>query len=220
MAALHRDIIPPDQCATKGIGKDQDSMLKQLHCDIHRTMYVPFAVVSADLANCYDSVQHGCAALALCAFGIPPNAVKLVLTCLQTMSFWLRTAYGTAETPFHGTEVDPFFGIGQGSGLAPPTFQAVSTLLINGYKSLGHGVRFQSAVTGMILFFAAILYVDDTDLIFSASSPELPDEEFLADIQSGLYAGDISLTSLAEASNIRKVMLNMEVSNMFAERLT
>ena len=73
-----------------------------------------------------------------------------------------------AETPFHGAEVDPFFDIGQGSGLASPTFQATSTLLISGYKSLGHGVRFQSTVTGtgMILFFAAILYVDDTDLLF------------------------------------------------------
>ena len=134
---------------------------------------MPYSVVSADLANCYDAVNHGVAALALLAFGVPHMAIALVLTCLQSMYFWLRTAFGISGTPFHGTTVNPFFGVAQGSGFAPPTFQALSALMINSYKSLGHGVQYVSPVTGTILALAAILYVDDTDLLFCADIPDL-----------------------------------------------
>ena len=181
--ARGKKIIPPEQCATAGVDSNQGSMLKVFHCDSYRTMHVPYSVISADLANCYDAVNHAVAALALLAFGVPYLAVKLVLTCLQSMYFWLRTAFGISGTPFHGTAVNPFFGISQGGGFAPPTFQAVSALMINSYKSFGHGVQYVSPVTGLIIFFAAILYVDDTDLLLRADSPTTPDADFFAKIQ-------------------------------------
>ena len=184
--ACHKKIIPPEQCATAGIDCNQGSMLKVFHCDIHRTMHVPYSVISADLSNCYDAVNHAVATLALLAFGVPHMAVKLVLTCLQSMYFWLRTAFGISGTPFHGTAVNPFFGISQGGGFAPPSFQAVSALMINSYKSFGHGVQYVSPVTGLIFFFAAVLYVEDTDLLLRAESPTTPDEEFFAKIQTAV----------------------------------
>ena len=181
--ARKTSIIPPEQCATPGVDANQGSMMKILHCDVHRTLHVPYSVVSADLANCYDAVNHAVAALALLCFGVPHMAIKLVLTCLQSMFFWLRTAFGISATPFHGTAVNPFFGISQGGGFAPPTFQAVSALMINAYKDFGHGVQFISPVTGTVLFFAAVLYVDDTDLLLRADTPECTDEEFFGKIQ-------------------------------------
>ena len=185
-SAHDHDIIPPEQCATSGVDCNQGSMLKVLHHDIHRTMHIPYGTVSADLANCYDAVHHSVAALALLAFGVPHMAVALVLTCLQSMCFWLRTAFGISGSPFGGTAANPYFGISQGGGVAPPTFQAVSTLMINSYKEMGHGIQFISPVTGMLFFFAAILYVDDTDLLFRADGPEMSDAEFFAKIQRGL----------------------------------
>ena len=186
--ARQKQVIPAEQCATPGIDQNQGSMLKIYHCDTHLALRIPYSVVSADLANCYDAVNHAVAALALLSFGLPHMAVKLVLTCLQSMYFWLRTAFGISGTPFHGTLIDPFFGISQGGGIAPPTFQAVSALMINSYKSFGHGVKFVSPVTGLIFFFAAILYVDDTDLLLCADSPTMSDVDFFAKIQRSVTA--------------------------------
>ena len=186
--ARNLGIIPSEQCATPGVDQNQGSMLKIYHCDIHRTLHIPYSVVSADLANCYDAVNHAIAALALLSFGVPYMVVKLVLTCLQTMFFWLHTAFGISGTPFHGNVINPFFGISQGGGVAPPTFQAVSALMINSYKSFGHGVQFVSPVTGLVLFFAAILYVDDTDLLLCADSPYMTDAAFFRKIQKSVTA--------------------------------
>ena len=95
----------------------------------------------------------------------------VMLSCLQTMLFWLLTAFGMAEKPFHGTPDFPFFGLGQGAGMAPAAFTAVSTLMINAYKRQGYGCQYTSCVSQTIFFLAAILYVDDTDLLLRAKTP-------------------------------------------------
>jgi len=64
-------------------------MSKTLHNDIHRTLHLPSAVVSADLKECYDAVNHAICSVGLQAFGVPILAIKLMLLVLQTMSFWL-----------------------------------------------------------------------------------------------------------------------------------
>ena len=78
-------------------------------------------MASVDLGQCYDSVAHGFCSLALQAFGVPMKAVSLMLLTLQTMSFWLKIAFGEANTPFGGSPDDPYYGISQGSGSAPPS---------------------------------------------------------------------------------------------------
>lgn len=102
-AAHAKHPILPEQCETTGVDQNQGIMLKILHCDINRTMYLPYSVVSADFANCYGAVNHGIAALAILAFGVPHIAVEIFLTCLQSMYFWLRTAFGISGTLFHDT---------------------------------------------------------------------------------------------------------------------
>ena len=113
-------------------------------------------------------------------------AIVLVLNCPQSMHFWIHTAFCVSGNPFYGTAVNPFFGISQGGGLAPPMLQTISTLMINSYKSLGHGVHFVSLVTGTMLHFSATLYVGYMDLLLRADNPETPDCEFFQKIQRAL----------------------------------
>ena len=79
-----------------------------------------------------------------------------------------------------------FFGIAQGSGFAPPTFQALSALMINSYKSLEHGVLYVSPVTGAMLILAAILCVNDTNLLFRADKPDSDVTEFVQSIHTAV----------------------------------
>ena len=86
---MDKEIVPPEQKAKAGTDANEDTMLRIFHNDIHRTMHINSAVISADLKNCYDAVHHLIASIAVQAMGVPVLAVKLVLSCLQTMLFWL-----------------------------------------------------------------------------------------------------------------------------------
>ena len=78
-------------------------------------------------------------------------------------------------------------GLAQGNGAAPPGFLAVSTLMIGAYKRLGHGLNFVSAWTGDAFFIAAVLYVDDSDLLHMSLESEESDAEFFDQIQQATF---------------------------------
>ena len=77
-------------------------------------------------------------------------------------------------------------GLSQGSGLAAAGFQALSTVMVEGYKSMGHGCRYVSAITATIFSFAAVLYVDDTDLLMKAADPDAGDKKFFHEVQTAI----------------------------------
>ena len=94
------------------------------------------------------------------------------------MKFYLRTAYGQSEWSYGGSKEEPMMGLAQGNGAAPPGFLAVSTLMINAYKRLGHGVDLVRPWTGDAFYLAAILFVDDSGLLHLASLSETEDYFF------------------------------------------
>jgi hypothetical protein len=55
--------------------------------------------------------------------------------------------------------------------------------MIMAFLRLGHGVQISTAVTGFVFTLAAILYVDDTDVLHWAKSPTMSDEEFFDQVQ-------------------------------------
>ena len=60
-------------------------MSKTLHNDIYRMLHLPTAVVSLDLKECYDAVNHAICSVGLQAFQVPILAIKLMLLVLHTM---------------------------------------------------------------------------------------------------------------------------------------
>jgi hypothetical protein len=116
--------------------------------------------------------------IALQALKVPLMTVVLALSVMQTMTFYLRTGYGVSQQGYGGTADDPSMGLGQGNGMAPSGFQSVSTLMINTYRRLGHASEFCGAWSGLIFCLAAILYVDDTDLLIVAKDRDMTLDEF------------------------------------------
>ena len=57
-------------------------------------MRINSVVVSADLKNCHNAVHHLNVSIVVQAMGVPVFTVKLVLSCFQTVLFWLQTAQG------------------------------------------------------------------------------------------------------------------------------
>ena len=48
--------------------------------------------------NYYDSIEHAIASLVFQAFGVPPEAVELMLTVIEEIKYFLWTAYGDSKS--------------------------------------------------------------------------------------------------------------------------
>jgi len=185
--AREEGIVPLEQFAKSGCQAAEGVLATGFFCDIARALHRTAAVESVDLANCYDAVAHPIANLALQSFKVRATMVAMMLSVLQTMKFYLRTGFGQSTTSYGGTKDDPTMGLAQGNGAAPPGFLAVSTLMIDVYKRLGHGVNFTSAWSGDAFYLAAILYVDDSDLLHMSLEDLPEDEEFLDLVQRATF---------------------------------
>ena len=71
---------------------------------------------------------------------------------------------------FSSSEEARFATLLQGSGLAPLTFVTMTALMfLYSYKDKGHSVAYVSPVSALMsVTLAAVMFVDDTDLIFAA----------------------------------------------------
>ncbi len=135
------------------------------------------AIERVDLANCYDAAAHPIASIALQSFKGCKVMVAMMLYVLETMTRYLKTAFGQSKISVGGMTLDPSMGLGQGNDAAPPGFLAICTLMINTYRNLGHGVTFIGAWVRDAFVLSAVLYFDDSDLFHMAI--RMPsDEEF------------------------------------------
>lgn len=179
-------LVAPDQFAKRATQASFGVLCKVLFCDIVRALHVVAGIPSVDLGNCYDAVSHPIASIAMQALKVPLTTVVLSLSVLQTMTFYLRTGYGVSQQGYGGTANDPTFGLGQGNGMAPSVFSSVSSLMVESYKRLGHASTFTGAWSGFIFILAAILYVDDTDLLIIGKKLDMSLDEFFAQTQEAV----------------------------------
>eukprot|EP00956_Cyclotella_meneghiniana_P026710 scaffold58429_cov56-Cyclotella_meneghiniana.AAC.2 len=148
-------------------------------------MHSSFIIGGADLDQCFDRSNAPIAGLAARAHRVSRESTRLMLTTMQNMQYFVRTGFGISKEPaFGGQEGDLLMSLGQGSGAAPMGMRNIITIATNAYKRLGHGIRMQTAISQRLLLLAAIIYVDDTDLLHWGRFYGIDDEEFLADAQA------------------------------------
>ena len=181
-------LLPAEQHAKIHSGAKNATMNRILWQDVHRTNHHPYAISSVDLGDCYDSLHHGWGSISLQAAGVPKHFVGLMLLSMQSMGWFLRTGFGLSDTPFRGSDDSPMMGLGQGSSAAAPAFSVTSLLQTRAYHRLGHCEPMYSAWSGMLLLLAAVIYVDDTDLLVRARSRTMSDADFFNQIQASLLA--------------------------------
>ena len=181
--AREDDALPEEVYAKKGSHCDDATMTKVMFCDLSRILRHPAGITEEDLKECYDKMGHGPTSLAMQSWGVPRNACRIVLKALRLMQFCLRTGFGESEEMFGGTEDDPYGGSGQGSGWAPPGFTALSSVAVNAYKRAGGGAKITTPRSGRIFLLAAVMYVDDTDLLHWAPDARTTDTRLIRQIQ-------------------------------------
>jgi hypothetical protein len=107
-----------------------------------------------------------------------------MLKTMQLMQYFVNSSFGMADTPsFEGTPLALLMGLGQGSGAAPMGMRGVVTLVVNSYKTLGHGMTATMSQSQCAVLLAAIIYVDDTDILHWGEFYGISDTAFLSRIQ-------------------------------------
>ncbi len=99
----------------------------------------PTGLGECDFGDCYDRTAHPPTSIALQSWGIPKPAIQVLLNTMQTMQYVLKAGFGESTCTYGGTTAAPNSGLGQGSGAASPGFLALSSLIVNAYRRLGHG---------------------------------------------------------------------------------
>ena len=98
---------------------EDGALSKILFYDIVRQSRLSTAISSVDAANCYDSIAHAIASLIFQACGVPVEGVEAMLSVIQDMKYFLRTAYGDSRN-FRGSKIEvKYQGLCQGNGAAP-----------------------------------------------------------------------------------------------------
>jgi hypothetical protein len=171
-------VVPAEQFAQRGTQAAEGVLTSTLFCDIIRALHHTGGIESVDLGNCYDAVAHPITSIAMQSFKVQAVVVAMSLSVLQTMNLYIKSGFGQSTLTYGGTKDDPTFGLAQGNGAAPPGFLAVSTLMINAYRALGHGTSFVGAWSGDVFFLAAVLFVDNSDLLHMVNSQTSTNQAF------------------------------------------
>lgn len=144
---------------------EDGALSKILFYDIVRQCRLTAAIGSVDASNCYDSIAHAIASLIFQAYGVPVEGVESMLSAIQDMKYFLRMAFGDSRD-FRGSKIEiKYQGLCQGNGAAPAGWAVISITILNAHKRKGHGATFMCPITRVTTALAAILYVDDCDLI-------------------------------------------------------
>jgi hypothetical protein len=125
----------------------------------------PAGLSLVDAENCYNRIVHAIALLVCQSFGVPQEAIGSMLCTIQEMNFFLHTTYGDSNMVM-GSRVDiKMQGLCQGNCAAPAGWAVVSTTILCTHKRKGHRMKIVGPVSKLNGHLAAVLYVDDTDVI-------------------------------------------------------
>ncbi len=114
------------------------------------------------------------------------------------MRFYLRTEFGESKTSYGSTHEEWLVGYGRRNAAVGPSFTAMSLLIVNTYLQDGFGAQIYSSYYKRLLLLAAVMYVDDTDLIHWAGWLSCSPSEFIAAAQTATYAwGSLAIATVA-----------------------
>jgi hypothetical protein len=160
--------VPGDQYSQRESTAEDARMDNRLTMDLSRQLKHPLATMSADADKCYDRINHIVMSLLLMAIVGSVGTVAAMLSPIQSMKFFQRTARGDSTTFMGGRGKDnPLQGLCQGNGAAPACWLMLSSVLMHCYRRQGFGSRILSPISGAIIDFLGEIYVDDTDLIIT-----------------------------------------------------
>ena len=194
--------LAPEQCGSrKAHSAAKQALNKRLLFNSFRQRRAPATDTAVDLQSCYDLIAHTPASIGMQSQHVPQPPIICMFTTLQDMVHTVRTAFGDSLASFGGDLYavpfnPPPQGVGQGNGAGPAIWAVVSTPVLNMLRSGGHGAHFKLAISGEDVLLVGFAFVDDGDVVQTASSPYIDGDQMLAEGQAGIdcYTGGMRAT--------------------------
>jgi hypothetical protein len=166
MDVVHKYGLMEDEVfSEQGRMAEDGALSKVLFYDIVRQFRLSTAISSVDASNCYDSITHAIASLIFQAMGVPVEEAEVMLEAIQDMKYFLRTAYGDSND-FANCKIEvKYQGLCQGNGAAPAGWAVISITVVRAHIRKVHGATFVCPISKLKFILAAVLFVDNCDLI-------------------------------------------------------
>ncbi len=115
-----------------------------------------------------------------------------MLRTIQDMKFFLRTSFGDSQNCAGSLSDIKTQGLCQGNGAAPAGWAVVSIVILNAHKKAGHRAKFLCPMSLIRTNQAAVLFVDDTDVIHFDMDQVEDEYEALSGLQRSVTSwGDL-----------------------------
>jgi hypothetical protein len=98
------------------------------------------------------------------------------------MQYVLKTGFGELADSYGGTTASPNSGFDHGSRASSPGFMALSSLIINAYRHIGHGTKILSSYTSRLFHLSVVMYDDDTNLLHWPPSLRMEPDELIEQV--------------------------------------
>jgi hypothetical protein len=162
-----------------------------LTMDIQRQQRLPGFLCSNDAMQCYDRIVHNVAILSTRRLGLQKSTTESMFGALQSATHHILTGFGLSQEGYGGKErYDkeqlPLMGVGQGNGAGPAIWAAISTVLLEVMDSKGFGANLYGALTKRLCSLIGYAFVDDTDLVHTATDPNIPISSLTDKFQSAV----------------------------------
>ncbi|KAI2488890.1 hypothetical protein MHU86_25944 [Fragilaria crotonensis] len=180
-------------------------MLTQLTSDLSRILKINMARFDNDASACYDRIIVAFGMLAARRCGMPENAIHTHSSALQLMRYAVKTVYGVSVDTYQGSESEPLFGTGQGSGASPAVWLSLVVLLLNTLdKLVPDRITFESPTRHMHHSRLVDAFVDDTYLGVNDFLSELTMEQLVERLQHIAGTWERLLAISGGALNLKK----------------
>ena len=179
-------ILPEEHGGSrKGKQAVEQVLNKRLALDVTRQTRRAAGLVGTDAASCYDRMAHVPTSISMQRLGVKKGPVASLFRTLQNSIHRICTAFGDSGVRFVSDPGDPIQGIGQGNGVGPAGWIALSSPIMAMLRALGFGFWVLSALTYSLVYTMGFAFVDDTDLFHSGQAGQTG-EDLIPEIQSAV----------------------------------
>ena len=117
---LHNALAPEQYGSHKHMSASQASVNNRLMYDLMCQTHQGSIVCANDAKLCYNRIMHSVLSLSLQRLGVPSAPIQSMLTTIQKMQHWIKTAHGVSPQFYQSSPSRPLLqGIIQGHGAAP-----------------------------------------------------------------------------------------------------
>ena len=161
-----------------------------------------------DAIECFDRIDHIPAILVLTRYGLDYDSTKTLFQVMQKALHTIKTGYGAFE-PVYGDKMIPVAGYGQKNGVDSTMWALISSVLIQMYKEVEHGIKIATTITKMILSLMCFAFVHNANLAQAVPDQDTSGEEMIDKFQEymQIWEGGICASGGAICPNKTKWFL-------------